>query len=69
MNTFAPYESTGSEKKSRKPNKGIICDVRNCMYHDGVGKCMAREIAVGPSFAMSSSDTVCATFRPRQIRD
>ncbi len=67
MNNFIPYESSGSEKKSKKANKGIICDVRNCVYHDGVGKCMAGQIAIGPSYATSSRDTVCATFRPKSM--
>ncbi len=67
MDRFKPYEESGSEKKSKKRNKGIICDVRNCMYHDGVGRCMAEQIAVGPTYATSASDTVCATFRPKQL--
>lgn len=65
MNNFTPYEESGSMKKSKKPNRGIICDVKNCLYHDGIGKCMAEQIAVGPTYATSSSDTVCATFRPK----
>ena len=45
--------------------EGIKCDVKNCVYHDGETYCMAGTIAVGPSFATSSLDTVCATFKPQ----
>ena len=47
-------------------NKGITCDVRNCVYHDRENCCMAGHIAVGPSYALSSSETVCATFKPKE---
>ena len=46
--------------------EGIKCDVKNCVYHDCETNCMAGQIAVGPSFATSSSDTVCATFKERK---
>ncbi|MBQ3099547.1 MAG: DUF1540 domain-containing protein [Clostridia bacterium] len=44
------------------PNKGIVCDVNNCRYNDGECHCMAEKISVGPSYANSCTDTVCATF-------
>ena len=50
-----------------KAIKGITCDVRNCVYHDCENHCTAEKIAVGPSYAESSSETVCATFRPKEI--
>ena len=46
--------------------EGIKCDVKNCVYHDCDTHCTAGQIAVGPSFATSSSDTVCATFKERK---
>ena len=49
-----------------KPIKGISCDVKNCQYHEKENCCTAGEIAVGPSYAHSSSETVCATFKPRE---
>ena len=51
---------------SSKPNRGIVCDVRNCVYHEGGNCCMAEQIAVGPSNACCSADTVCATFKERK---
>lgn len=48
-----------------KTNKGVVCDVQNCSYHDGECHCTADRIAVGPSFATSCTDTVCATFKQR----
>jgi len=46
--------------------KGIRCDVKNCVYHDCETYCTAKQIAVGPSHAQSSADTVCATFKERK---
>ena len=51
---------------SCKQIKGITCDVQHCKYHDGEkNQCMAGHISVGPCDASCSSDTVCATFRPK----
>ena len=53
----------GTDEK--KQIKGVVCDVRNCSYHDGDNYCTADKIAVGPSFATSCTDTVCASFKLR----
>ena len=50
---------------SAKKVKGITCDVRECQYHDGENTCMAGHVSVGPTDAKCSSETVCATFRPK----
>ena len=47
-------------------NEGITCDVKNCAYHDGETRCTAAEITVGPTYASTSNDTACATFKPRE---
>lgn len=52
----------GEEKKHIS---GIVCNVTNCIHHDCETHCTAKEIAVGPSFATSSQDTACATFRQK----
>lgn len=52
-------------EKQNKRIEGISCDVHNCRYHDGRSKCLAGNINVGPSYASSSADTVCATFKPQ----
>ena len=52
---------------STKHIEGIKCDVQNCAYHSGDCYCTAKQIAVGPSYASSCTDTVCATFRPKSI--
>ena len=49
-----------------KHNRGISCSVTNCAYHDGVHYCTAGKIAVGPSSATNSTETICATFRPKK---
>ena len=49
-----------------KPNKGIKCDVKNCMYHSGDTYCVADQIAVGPHHAETSADTICATFKQKE---
>lgn len=51
---------------SCKHIKGIKCNVQNCYYHDCETYCTASEIAVGPRNADSSSETLCATFKPRE---
>lgn len=53
--------------RSPKHIKGIKCDVTNCVYHDGVNYCTADQISVGPSFAKSCTETVCATFKQRTL--
>lgn len=54
-----------SKKCGCKHIKGITCDVHNCQYHDTENCCTAEQINVGPNYATSSADTVCATFRPK----
>lgn len=50
--------------KNREETPTVYCDVRNCVYHGGDDICTASKINVGPTHAVSSADTVCATFRP-----
>ncbi|MBQ2252714.1 MAG: DUF1540 domain-containing protein [Clostridia bacterium] len=49
--------------------RDVHCDVTSCAYHDGTGFCTANEIKIGPSYAVSSTQTVCATYRPRYVRE
>ncbi len=49
-----------------KHNDGIVCSVKNCIYHDCDTYCTAEQIAVGPSYASTSSDTICATFKQKE---
>lgn len=53
-------------KKCCNHIKGINCDVKNCAYHDGESYCTAGEITVGPTYAATGHDTVCATFKPNE---
>ena len=62
-------EKGKSEMEHEKKNKGIVCDVRKCVYHDKDNYCTASQIAVGPSYAESSSETVCATFKPNDCEN
>ena len=56
-----------TEKNTQgKRIKGITCDVRNCSYNDEEGCCNAGKINVGPGYAASCTDTVCATFRIKE---
>ena len=45
--------------------EGIVCDVKNCVHHNGETYCTAHQIVVGPSSADDSEETSCATFKPR----
>ena len=47
--------------------KGIVCDVKNCAYHNGNNECYAGCICVGPCDATCSANTTCATFKPREF--
>ena len=43
----------------------VYCDVKNCTYNNGDYKCTANRINVGPTYAVSTNDTACATFKPQ----
>ena len=62
-------EGINTEKSTPrgKKNKGVLCDVKNCVHHDGENHCTAEKINVGPSYATSCTDTVCATFRQKSF--
>ena len=51
---------------AKKHVKGISCDVKNCVYHDGKCDCYAGTVYVGPKDATCSANTLCATFKPRE---
>ena len=54
--------NVGSEEEQKHSNE-IFCNVKNCAYHDGEQVCKANSIKIGPHFAVSSNDTICATFK------
>ena len=66
MNHETETRTCGVSNNCKEHIKGIRCDVKNCTYHDCETYCTAGEIAVGPSSAKSSADTVCATFKERK---
>ena len=53
-------------KDKSKTIEGIKCEVTNCVYHAKEHRCDAGKIEVGPGYAHSSDDTICATFTPGQ---
>lgn len=65
MENSGTKKNCGCGRERVTKNKGISCDVRNCVYHEGECSCTAEKVAVGPSFATSCTDTVCATFRQK----
>ncbi len=69
MGLFDTSEFVIDAQKAKLPKhiRGIKCDVRNCAYHDGDSFCTAKTIAIGPSYAKACADTVCATFKPREM--
>ena len=69
MGLFDEGSYYGEKKDSKSPKhiKGISCDVKNCVYHDSDCYCTADKIAVGPSYATSCTDTVCATFKQKTV--
>ena len=53
-------------KECKKPIKGVMCDVKNCVYNHGNNDCFAEKICVGPHEAKTSTGTLCATFKARE---
>lgn len=51
-----------ANQKKPKSNSNICCDVANCKYHNSENYCSAKKITIGPSYAQSTSDTICTTF-------
>ena len=51
---------------SSKHIKGIMCDVKNCVYHAEQNGCYAGTISVGPREANCSANTNCVTFKPKE---
>lgn len=45
--------------------RGITCDVKNCVYHDGDNFCCADRVTIGNTASVRSGETRCATFLPR----
>lgn len=64
-NNYANHSSRKGGDKWGKVNKCISCDVKNCYYHDNSNYCTAEQINVGPVSAVSSAETICATFKPK----
>jgi Domain of Unknown Function (DUF1540). len=56
---FASGPTTGEQAIQ---STGIKCTVNNCRYNQDK-RCTADQILIGPHFAASSADTVCATFQ------
>jgi hypothetical protein len=61
------YEAQQKELAKEASARPIVCGVMNCRWHDGISRCKAPSIHVGPGYASSSVDTVCATFEPKVI--
>ena len=55
-----------NNKKIAEMNKQkIYCEVKNCSYNNGECVCNAEKVSVGPGYARSCTDTVCATFKSK----
>lgn len=52
------------DDKNNMETPTVHCDVKNCAYHKDNDICTAGKIKVGPNHAISSTDTVCDTFKP-----
>ena len=55
----------GIFNKNDDSMNAVACDVLNCVYHGSEKHCNAKSINVGPSYAVSGSDTVCSTFKQK----
>ncbi len=67
------HEKTSDALFGQKTNgvpkhiKGLDCSVRNCAYNDSECYCTAKSIRVGPTSAVTGSDTICATFKHKEM--
>ena len=53
------------KENCKKELKGVVCDASMCVHHGWGNTCHAKEISVGPHSACCTSETVCATFKPK----
>jgi len=60
------YQTECGNGCKKQKIKGITCDVKNCVYHEGENDCYAGCISVGPHSATTSSATACATFKSKE---
>lgn len=70
MNLFRNEISAEHEKEMKRAPQhieGIKCDVKSCAFHDGDSYCCANGVAIGPSYAKLTTETVCATYRRRRL--
>ena len=64
MGLFANNLITRADTVPRHIN-GIVCDAKNCVYHDGDSFCTAERVNIGNLVAQNSAETRCATFEAR----
>ena len=62
---FFDEDITENLNNPPKHIKGLVCSVKNCVYHDSEGYCTACSVHIGPGYASACPDTVCATFKAR----
>lgn len=55
----------GQVHKESKSISGVKCVVNDCYFWGSGDCCMASMIHIEPRDASTSSDTDCATFRPK----
>ena len=63
------FDNEDSDKDLSERNKrikGVNCDVKHCVYHNGKSECYAEAISIGPCDANCSANTLCATFKPKE---
>lgn len=46
-------------------NRGVTCDVINCMHNLGGAECSAEVIHVGGDCCSEAEHTRCQTFKPK----
>ena len=66
VNFMNTKRNVDCECNTAKEIKGIVCDVKSCLYHSVENKCCAGTISVGPHDAHSSSSTSCVTFKAKE---
>ncbi len=60
------FDKSLEQSLSAPPHiRGVSCCVKNCLHNDESGYCTAPSISIGPGYASSCTDTVCASFKKK----
>ena len=57
--------NNSKSQKTNQPLSGVVCNAVNCTFHENHEECLASEITIDPSSALTSKQTACMTFKAK----